>query len=657
MTSTAPATPSTLPAPPEVPAKIAVGSVSPAPRPGALAHVIVGRPVAVSFEAVRDGHGILRARARWQRVAGGPVTDWVSVPLAAEPGDRFAGSLVFEDLGRYEIVLEAWTDRVATWCRDIAAWAAADEDISIELEVGARLLEELAAQSDAAPQTAATLRSTAAVLRDEQRSLADRLAVTTESAFQAECATIPDRTDLTAAPAVGLRVERERAAVGAWYEMFPRSEGGLLGAARRLPAIAEAGFDVVYLPPIHPIGMTHRKGRHNSLTAGPGDPGSPWAIGAASGGHLAIEPSLGTDADFDDFVTAAADVGLEVALDLAYQCTPDHPWVRDHPEWFRRRPDGSIRYAENPPKRYQDIHPIEFWPPEPHRGELWQACLEVVDHWIDRGVRIFRVDNPHTKPLAFWAWLIADVLDRRPDVVFLAEAFTRPAMMHALAEFGFSQSYTYFTWRRSAAELRGYLEELAWGPFAEVFRPNFWPTTPDILVEPLRNGSVDQFKVRALLAALLSPSWGIYSGYEFVENVPQSPENEEFDDSEKYRIVARDWSAPQPLGPWLATLNSIRRHRGFARLDTLGWINTSHPDVLAWYRRDPDGAAPVLVIVNTTPDVALSATVQLDTTHLGLPGELRVSDRLTGETWHWHDGSNLVEFTPGQRVAHVLVPE
>jgi starch synthase (maltosyl-transferring) len=380
--------------------------------------------------------------------------------------------------------------------------------------------------------------------------------------------------------------------------------------------------------------------------------GSPWAIGSSEGGHLAIEPSLGTDADFDRFVARARELGMEVALDYALQCSPDHPWVAEHPEWFRRRPDGTIRYAENPPKRYQDIYPLEFWPPEPHRTELWTACREVLEHWIARGVRVFRVDNPHTKAVAFWEWVIPAIWSRTPDVVFLAEAFTRPAMMHRLAELGFSQSYTYFTWRDEPWEVREYLEELVRGPDSQTFRPNFWPTTPDILAGPLRGGNRAAFQLRAVLAALTVPSWGVYSGYELMENVPASPDNEEFADSEKYRVVERDWSEPGSLAPFITMLNETRRSEpAFADLHDLTFHHSENDRILAWSK------GRVLVVANFDTERAQETTVWVDLGALGLGGDAsyRMVDLLDGGTaYEWQGSGNYVRLDPSRQVAHAF---
>ena len=461
-----------------------------------------------------------------------------------------------------------------------------------------------------------------------------------------------------------LWVDRERARSSAWYELFPRSEGGLVGAALRLPAIADMGFNVVYLPPIHPIGLTGRKGADNSLQAGPDDPGSPWAIGAAVGGHDALNSDLGTLDDFARFVAAAGALGMEVALDYALQCSPDHPWVHEHPEWFHRRPDGTIRFAENPPKKYEDIYPINFWPvdvagrpDEVARTALWQACRDLLETWIGRGIEIFRVDNPHTKPIAFWAWLIAAVQADHPDVLFLAEAFTRPKPMAKLAEVGFTQSYTYFTWRHTKDELTDYAIELAYGPAADYLRPNFWPNTPDILGGVLRHGNAAAFRLRAVLAATLSPNWGIYSGYELCENEPASDANEEYAHAEKYEIRTRDWATPTSLAPFITRLNAIRRaHPAFAELRTIRFHGVDDDELLVYSKMAADGSDPMLVIVNLDPHRMHAGTLDLALGELGFDPDvpLLATDELSGQTFRWRDSHPWVRLEPATLVAHIV---
>ena len=470
-----------------------------------------------------------------------------------------------------------------------------------------------------------------------------------------------DAVDLTTSDPVRLWVDRERALFGAWYELFPRSYGGFKGVITRIPDLAEMGFDVLYLPPIHPIGRTFRKGPNNTLEAGPDDPGSPWAIGNELGGHTAIEPELGDESDFVTLVEELQAHGMEIALDYALQCSPDHPWVAEHPEWFHHRPDGTIACAENPPKIYQDIYPLNFWPEkEADRVAMWAACKDIFDHWIDLGVRIFRVDNPHTKPMAFWEWVIAAVQADHPDVLFLAEAFTRPHVMARLAESGFTQSYTYFTWRTEQHGEEGlwaYMEELAHGPKADYMRPNFWPNTPDILSGPLRNGPPSAFALRLVLAATLSPSYGVYSGYELYENQPASDTNEEYLHSEKYEIRHRDYDRPGTLGPLMRSLNQIRRHhRAFTRLRSLHIWPTTNPQIFAYSKESDDGADRVLTVVNLDPLGVQDAVVHLDGELLGLPANApyAVTDELSQETFTWYGTEPYVRLDPNYRVAHIF---
>jgi starch synthase (maltosyl-transferring) len=470
-----------------------------------------------------------------------------------------------------------------------------------------------------------------------------------------------DAVDLTTSDPVRLWVDRERALFGAWYELFPRSFGGFKGVMTRVPELAAMGFDVLYVPPIHPIGRTFRKGPNNTLEAGPDDPGSPWAIGAEEGGHTAIHPDLGTEEDLSELINELRANGMELALDYALQCSPDHPWVREHPEWFHHRPDGTIACAENPPKIYQDIYPLNFWPDgDKERRRMWSACKDILDHWISMGVRIFRVDNPHTKPMAFWEWVIAEVQAEHPDVLFLAEAFTRPHVMARLAESGFTQSYTYFTWRteqHGPDGLWAYMEELAHGPKADYMRPNFWPNTPDILSGPLRNGPPSAFALRLVLAATLSPSYGVYSGYELYENRPASESNEEYLDSEKYEIRHRDYDTPGNLSPLMASLNRIRRyHPAFARLRSVQLWPTTNPQIVAYSKESDDGSDRVLTVVNLDPYNVQDGVIHLDLGVLGLPigGSYLVYDELSRETWTWAGADPYVRLDPQHRVAHIF---
>jgi starch synthase (maltosyl-transferring) len=631
--------------------RIQFGDVRPRTPTGHPAKGSVGEVVPVSADIFRDGHDQVAARVRLRRAG---ARSWIDTLLTPVGNDRYEGAVVPDAVGAHDLVIEAWTDRFATWRDHTTKRAAAESpDLDVELLVGADLLERLSAQLPRAERP--RVEEVVDTLRSGTCSRRTKLDAALDDHLAELLAGVPDPLDLTRFRTAGLWVDRERARHSAWYELFPRSEGGFAGAAKRLPAIAAMGFDVVYLPPIHPIGTTNRKGRNNTLTPAESDPGSPWAIGGVEGGHEAIHPELGTLADFVTFREEAERLGMEVALDYALQCSPDHPWVRDHPEWFQQRPDGSIRYAENPPKKYQDIHPIEFWPAEEaDRVALWSACRDVFEHWIGHGVKIFRVDNPHTKPFAFWEWAIADIRSRHPEVLFLAEAFTRPKVMHALAALGFSQSYTYFTWRTAAWELREYGHELAEGPGADYFRPNFWPNTPDILSGPLRDGNPSAFRIRATLAATMSPNWGVYSGYELAENEWVSETNEEYLDSEKYQLKPRDWEHPAvDLSPHLTRLNAARRaHPALRELRTLRFHgSTDEEHLLVYSKTQPDGSDPVLVVVNLDPSTAREGLL-----FLPWSGPGRVRDELTGTSYDWGDLSQpFVRLDPAKGVeAHVF---
>jgi starch synthase (maltosyl-transferring) len=617
------------------------------------AKVVVGETVTVSATVFKDGHDMLAGRVRW-RPAG--VRRWQRERLRDVGNDRWEAQVTPATAGPHQFVIEAWRDRFATWRHDIEIKVAAGDDVELELEEGAHILEARAEGLDA--RSKRRVLDAATGLRRTSCSLHVRLNAGLDDRVAQLVADVPD-ADLTASSPVPLWVDRPRAGFSAWYELFPRSEGGLAGAIKRLPAIAEMGFDVVYLPPIHPIGTTNRKGRNNTLVAEPGDPGSPWAIGSAEGGHTAIHPELGTLEDFRRFQREAGDLGMEVALDYALQCSPDHPWVGEHPEWFWRRPDGSIRFAENPPKKYQDIYPINFWPErEADRAALWDACLDILRYWIDQGVRIFRVDNPHTKPMALWAWMIERIHRDHPDVILLSEAFTRPAVMAKLAEVGFTLSYTYFTWRTEPWELRAYVEELAHGPTADYLRPHFWPNTPDILSGPLRHGPPAAFVQRFVLAATLVPSYGIYSGYELYENEPASDTNEEYLHSEKYEIPKRDWDRPDSMAPFIAQVNEIRgRHPAFRWLRNIRFHHSTNDRFLVYSRGHTADGDLVLVVVNLDPHTVQETTLGLDLAAIGLPvqGPYRAHDELAGETYTWEGPSPYVHLDPPRgQVAHIM---
>jgi starch synthase (maltosyl-transferring) len=618
------------------------------------AKAAVEEVVPVAAEIVKDGHDVLGARVTLTAPSGRTV----SAPLRPVGGDRWEGEVaVGTEVGLHHLGVEAWTDRFATWRRDVAKKAAAGQDLEIEFEVGARFVDDLVRWTD---DTAAHARLAAAAegLRRATCTAHVRLSAGLDDAVADVADAVVARWDHSEAAPLPLWVDRERGAFSAWYELFPRSYGGFRGVIGELDRIAAMGFDILYLPPIHPIGRVHRKGRNNTLTPAPDDVGSPWAIGSTEGGHDAIHPDLGTEADLVALIAAARERGLEVALDLALQCAPDHPWVAHHPEWFTQLPDGTIRYAENPPKKYQDIYPINFWPAaEADRAALWQACLDVVWHWVGLGVAVFRVDNPHTKPVAFWQWLIEEVRRSDPGVLFLAEAFTAPAMMAKLGEVGFTQSYSYFTWRGSRAELTGYVQELAGEPLVSTMRANFWPNTPDILEGVLRDGPLSAFALRYVLAATLVPNYGIYSGYELGENAPASPDNTEYLNSEKYQLVHRDFAQTPNLTTLISAVNEARRrHRAFRTLRGTVFHGSDNEAILAYSKYDRRSGDRVIVVVNLDPWRAQSATLDLDLDALGLAGEraFDVHDALSGETWTWFGARPWVNLDPAHHPAHVL---
>ncbi|HMK97444.1 MAG TPA: maltotransferase domain-containing protein, partial [Acidimicrobiales bacterium] len=633
---------------------LVVQDVRPSTPHGYPAKAVVGERVPVTASIFRDGHDVLAARAVLRQ--GDRLVE--ASPLTLVGNDEWSGCVVPDGTGMFELVVEAWTDRYATWAQKVTVKLAARQGVDLEVAEGAELLAQWVGRGAADDgDRDAVLRALHALrYKGEDGPLRVNPAL---SASVAHALSGPGLAiDVTSSRPAAIWVERELAGTAAWYELFPRSYGGLRGAAAQIPRLAGLGFDVLYVPPVHPIGHTFRKGRNGS--ADPGGPGSPWAIGSEDGGHLAIHPDLGNFDDFDYLVNVAREHGVEIAMDYALQCSPDHPWVKEHPEWFHHRPDGTIAYAENPPKKYQDIYPINFWPKEEtDRQALWEACREIIDFWAERGVRMFRVDNPHTKPFAFWEWLVKWLREEWPDVVLLAEAFTRPKVMARLAEVGFSQSYTYFTWRRSQygpEGLRTYVEELAHGPLADYMRPNFWPNTPDILSGPLRAGPPAAFALRYVLAATLSPLYGVYSGYELYENVPASPDNEEYMGSEKYERKARDFSRPGTLGPLFSAVNGVRkRHPAFSRLRTIHFHASDNPDVMAYSKSSDDGADVVLMVVTLDPYAVQEATLHLDPVPLGISAAmpLVVDDELSGERYTW-DLHPYVRLDPNWRVAHIF---
>ncbi|AXL92493.1 alpha-1,4-glucan--maltose-1-phosphate maltosyltransferase [Streptomyces sp. CB09001] len=623
------------------------------------AKAVTGETFEVTATVFREGHDAVAANVVLKDPEGRPGP-WTPMRELAPGTDRWGAEVTPDAPGNWTYRVEAWSDPVATWRHTARIKVPAGIDAGLVLEEGAELYRRAAA---GVPKGSGrdVLLSVATALLDDALPVATRLAAALTPQVDAVLARHPLRDLLTSSDPLPLLVERERALYGAWYEFFPRSEGTpdtphgtFRTAARRLPAIAAMGFDVVYLPPVHPIGTTHRKGRNNTLSATPDDVGVPWAIGSPEGGHDTVHPALGTLDDFDHFVREARKLGLEIALDFALQCSPDHPWVHKHPEWFHHRPDGTIAHAENPPKKYQDIYPIAF---DTDPDGLHTETVRILRHWMDHGVRIFRVDNPHTKPVAFWERVIADINTTDPDVIFLAEAFTRPAMMAALAQIGFQQSYTYFTWRNTKQELTEYLEELS-GEAAAYMRPNLFANTPDILHAYLQHGGRPAFEVRAVLAATLSPTWGIYSGYELCENTPLREGSEEYLDSEKYQLKPRDWTTAAREGttiaPLITKLNTIRReHPALHRLRNLRFHHTDNDALIAYSKRVGDDV--VLVVANLDPHRTQEATISLDMPQLGLDrhASVPVHDELTGRTYHW-GRTNYVRLEPGRAPAHVF---
>ena len=687
------------------------------------AKAVPGEVLQVTATVFREGHEMLGAGVLLRAPSGvtGPLAPMRELAAGT---DRYGAEVIPGSEGRWQFRVLAWGDPIAHWRHDAAIKVPIGQDVDLMLAEGALLFDRAARQVTRAAQAAARTtpaaqartragartrartgrgqaagrghparaaaqdrvaadpaalraaagyRQVASTLRDASLPPVDRLAAAFTPEITAALADFPLRNLTTRSAWFPLIVHRQRALFGSWYEFFPRSEGAqvdpdgraapvsgtLRTAARRLDDVAAMGFDVVYLPPIHPIGSTARKGRNNALLAGPHDPGSPWAIGSPAGGHDTIHPDLGTLDDFDAFVARAGELGLEIALDLALQASPDHPWVSAHPEWFTTRADGTIAYAENPPKKYQDIYPLNF---DNDPAGIYAEVLRVVRHWMSHGVRIFRVDNPHTKPLPFWERLLADVAETDPDVLFLAEAFTRPAMMHALAKIGFHQSYTYFTWRNSRAELTDYLTELS-GPAAAYMRPNFFVNTQDILSGYLQHAGPAAFKVRATLAAMLAPTWGVYSGYELCENTPLRPGSEEYLNSEKYEYRPRDWALAARVGlgiaPYISRLNEIRRaHPALQQLRNLRFHYPDQDDFLCFSKRvtgGPDGPDTVIVVVNLNPSQARETTVWLDGDALGIDVDagFTVTDELTGESYQWGK-ANYVRLDPSRAAAHIF---
>jgi len=649
--------------------RLGITDVAPVVSCGAFsARAVVGEHLPITATVFREGHDAVAANVVWEPADGSPAgpCPLLRMEKFGQEPDRWLATVVPDREGLWTFRIEAWSDPLATWRHAVEVKVEAGqgpEDLANDLEEGARLFDRVAAEASGEQRDAVT--AAAAALRDTTLELTARIAPALTPSLQQYVHAHPVRELITRSPAHEVYVDRPRALYGSWYEFFPRSEGPVVGgiathgtfanAQERLPAIADMGFDVVYLPPIHPIGTVNRKGRNNTLAPDADDVGSPWAIGSADGGHDAVHPQLGTMDDFRAFVDRTRELGMEVALDFALQAAPDHPWVSSHPEWFTTKPDGTIAYAENPPKKYQDIYPINF---DNDPEGIYAECLRVVRVWIEAGVRIFRVDNPHTKPLSFWHWLIWEVKKTDPDVLFLAEAFTRPAMMHQLARIGFTQSYTYFTWRTERGEIEDYGRDLA--GTAHYMRPNFFVNTPDILHESLQFGGPPMFKIRAVLASMMSPTWGVYSGFELFEHVAVRPGSEEYLDSEKYQLRPRDWAAAEASGrslaPYLRRLNEIRRaHPALQQLRTLTFHAVDNPNLICFSKTDPGSNDAVIVVVNLSSHHTQIGTTALDLPALGLDWHERfgVADELTGARYDWGQ-FNYLELDPYREPAHVF---
>ena len=657
--------------------RIPIINVTPVVECGRIpAKAIPGEDLVIGATVFREGHDLVGVSAVLYDPEGTEIQRVRMHPVGIGL-DRWGGMLRPEGTGAWSFAVEGWADLYSTWHHNAEVKINAGVDTELMLAEGAALFRGAAAQRTG--DDARVFDAAAAALADTGLPVEDRLAAAGAEAVLAVLDRDPIRDLVTSSARYPLHVERELAGRGAWYEFFPRSEGAKMDpatrqwtsgtfrtAARSLERVAAMGFDVIYLPPVHPIGVTHRKGPNNTLVAGPGDPGSPWAIGSSEGGHDAIHPDLGTFEDFDAFVDTARELGLEVAIDLALQASPDHPWVTSHPEWFTTRVDGSIAYAENPPKKYQDIYPLNF---DNDFTGLSEEILRIVLMWIGHGVKIFRVDNPHTKPLMFWEWLIRTVNEKHPEVIFLAEAFTRPPMMHALGMAGFQQSYTYFTWRNTRKELEEYFTEVS-SESAAFFRPNFFVNTPDILTEFLQYGGPAAFKIRAVLASTASPLWGVYAGYELFEHVAR-PGAEEYIDNEKFEYKERDFAAAEAegrsLAPYITRLNEIRHtHPALGDLQNLTVHSTTDESIVAYSKHkevrpgDPTSRDTLIIVVNIDPHSARECGVSLDLEALHLDpadfnedGTFWVDDLLSGQSWRW-GANNYVRLDAHFEPAHIL---
>jgi starch synthase (maltosyl-transferring) len=608
---------------------------------------VVGDSLIVEADAFADGHDEIRVVLRW---CGSDDTEWREIEMEPLGNDRWRAEFPLDRVGRYQYSVSAWVDRFRTWQHDLKKRVDAGQDVTVDLQIGAQLVE--AAAQRAKESDAEHLKRAASHL-NAARGLNEHLLEVVER--------VPDRSaETTLDQPLAVAVDPERARFSAWYELFPRSaspvperHGTFRDVIDRLAYVKGLGFDVLYLPPISPIGRQFRKGANNRPSGDPSDPGVPWAIGDPEGGHTALHPDLGSLDDFRALVSGARERGIEIALDIAFQASPDHPWVKEHPEWFRARPDGTIQYAENPPKKYQDIYPFDFESRE-WRG-LWQALNNVFRFWIGQGVSIFRVDNPHTKAFAFWNWCIADIKRDHPEVLFLAEAFTRPKVMYRLAKLGFSQSYTYFTWRNSAQEMREYLEELTSPPLNQFFRPNFWPNTPDILHADLQTGARAAFEARLVMAATLSSNYGIYGpAFELMEHTPREPGMEEYLDSEKYQQRTWDLERSDSLAPVLRAVNQARRDHPALQTNERLWFHPiDNENLLAYTKNTADRRDIVLVIANFDYLNRQVGVLELGVEGLGLPVDrpYRVTDLLDGTSREWVGSAIPIDLDPTERGA------
>ncbi|HVP22138.1 MAG TPA: alpha-1,4-glucan--maltose-1-phosphate maltosyltransferase [Anaerolineaceae bacterium] len=618
---------------------------------------IIDDETVVEADVLTDGHDALSCALLYRKERD---TDWIEVEMEPLGNDRWRGSFRVRELGRYRYTVMGWIDHFKSWSRDLRKRVEAKQDVSVELLIGAELVEE--ARQQATELDASSLASIASALRaggieGARQALSPELFRLMSYYGGRNFATTYDKE-------LEIVVDRERARFGAWYELFPRSTSPVPGrhgtfkdVEERLPYVASMGFDVLYLPPIHPIGIQFRKGPNNSTTVGPNDPGSPWAIGSAQGGHKAIHPELGTLDDFHNLMKTAAQYNIELALDIAFQCAPDHPYVSEHPEWYRHRPDGTIQYAENPPKKYQDIYPFDF-ETEKWR-ELWDELKSIVQFWADQGVRIFRIDNPHTKPFPFWDWLIAEIKRDCPEAIFLAEAFTRPKALYGLAKRGFTQSYNYFPWRNTKQELTEYLTELTQTQVREFTGANLWPNTPDILTEYLQFGGRPAFMARLILAATLGPSYGIYGpAFELCENRPLAPGREEYLDSEKYEIRSWDIDRPDSLRGLVSQVNQIRHDNPAFRANyNLRFHNVDNEQLIAYSKSNEDRSNQVLVVVNLDPNYKQAGFITMPLEDLGIDVRqpYQAHDLLTGARYLWHGARNYVELNPQTVPAHIFV--